>query len=141
MLNQVVFALSLVGAASAGVHRLKLQKAPPVSPEHVASYGAVAQLGEKYGVPSPFTKLSRDREDDLYWTQVQQDPLKDGHTVPLSSKRPVSPQRTAPDARYQTLPTLNITPRSPLVTHLRACVLPKLELQSISDPRAFLSSR
>ena len=88
MLNQIVVALTLVGAASAGVHRLKLQKTPPASPDHVASYGAVAQLGEKYGAPSPMTKLSRNGEDDLYWTQVQQDPLKGGHSVPLSSKYP-----------------------------------------------------
>lgn len=97
MLNQLVVALSVVGAASAGVHRLKLQKTPPSSPDHVASYGAVAQLGEKYGVLSPMTKLSRDGEDDLYWAQVKQEPLKgDAHHVPLSSRCPQSCHRDRP---------------------------------------------
>lgn len=90
MLTTLVPLLSLVGAASAGVHRLKLHKAEPASRDHVASYGAVAQLGEKYGVQSPMNRLSRNGEDDLYWTQMQQDPLKGGHSVPLSSMSSLS---------------------------------------------------
>lgn len=86
MLSSVLLAsLSLAGAASAGVHRLKLHKVAPATPDHVASAGAVAQLGEKYGVPSSMSKLSRNGEDDLYWTQVSQDPLTGGHSVPLSN--------------------------------------------------------
>ncbi|KAF8313125.1 Asp-domain-containing protein [Clavulina sp. PMI_390] len=85
-MRSVFVALSLVGAASAGVHRLKLNKVQPSSAEHVASFGAVAQLGEKYGVAQqPINKLNRNEEDDLFWTQVGQSPLKGGHSVPLSN--------------------------------------------------------
>lgn len=86
MRSSVAVALSLIGAASAGVHRLKLHKTQPATSEHVASYGAVAQLGEKYGVVQSVNKLSRNGEDDLFWAQVEQNPLKGGHSVPLSSE-------------------------------------------------------
>lgn len=88
MLSTALVSLSLVAAASAGVHKLKLQKITPESAEHVASLSSVAQLGQKYGVQMPVVSkpLSRNGEDDLYWAQVAQDPLKGGHSVPLSSE-------------------------------------------------------
>jgi hypothetical protein len=83
-----LLSLALASSVSAGVHRLKLQKIAPESPDHFASLSSVAQLGQKYGVQMPMvTKpLSRNGEDDLYWSQVVQDPLKGGHSVPLSSE-------------------------------------------------------
>lgn len=86
--------LLLLPFASAGVHKLKLQKLPSVAPGHPLE---IAYLAEKYGssqvafqqlplfgaggagrkvLPSP-------KGDDLFWTQ--EDLLNAGHNVPLSS--------------------------------------------------------
>lgn len=88
MLSLALVPLVLASAATAGVHRLKLHKMPHSNPEHVGALASVAQLGAKYGVQSPINSLSRDAEDNLYWTQVgQQESLstKGPHTVPLTS--------------------------------------------------------
>jgi hypothetical protein len=85
MLSPVLLSLSLATVASAAVHRLKLQKIPHESPEHIAAFHTVAQLGQKYGVQVPvINSLSRNAEDDLYWTQMQAD-AQGGHNVPLTS--------------------------------------------------------
>lgn len=86
MFSSVLLSLSLSTLAVAGgVHRLKLQKIPPSSPEHVGSLAAVAQLGQKYGLQTPLSNpLVRNAEDDLYWTQVQEGG-QGGHSVPLTS--------------------------------------------------------
>jgi saccharopepsin len=86
MFPSVLLSLSLSTLVVAGgVHRLKLQRIPPSSPEHVGSHSAVAQLAQKYGMQTPLTKpLVRNAEDDLYWTQVQEGG-QGGHSVPLTN--------------------------------------------------------
>jgi len=80
-----LFTLSLATAAAAGVHRLKVHKIAHTA-EHFASSPAVAQLSQKYGVQTPLVNtLSRNDEDDLYWTQVQDGNTKGGHSVPLTN--------------------------------------------------------
>lgn len=85
--------LLLIPFASAGVHRLKLQKLPSVTPGHQLE---TAYLAEKYGSQVPFQQLPlfgaggagrnvqpSPKGDDLFWTQ--EDLLNGGHSVPLSS--------------------------------------------------------
>ena len=87
--------LLLLPFASAGVHKLKLQKLPAVSPGHVLE---TAYLADKYGGQLPYQQLPllgsggagrkvrpSPKEDDLFWTQ--EDLLNGGHNVPLSSTR------------------------------------------------------
>lgn len=85
--------LLLLPFASAGVHKLKLQKLPSVAPGHVLE---TAYLAEKYGSQVPYQQLPlfgaggagrnvrpSPKGDDLFWTQ--EDLLNGGHDVPLSS--------------------------------------------------------
>ncbi|KAF9247080.1 Asp-domain-containing protein [Melanogaster broomeanus] len=93
MLLSAFTALLLLPFASAGVHKLKLQKLPSVAPGHALE---TAYLAEKYGANVPYQQLplmgaggvgrnvrpSSD-SDDLFWTQ--EDLLNGGHSVPLSN--------------------------------------------------------
>lgn len=85
--------LLLLPFASAGVHKLKLQKLPSVTPGHLLE---TAYLAEKYGSQLSYQQLPLfgaggagrrvrpgPQEDDLFWTQ--EDLLNSGHDVPLSS--------------------------------------------------------
>ncbi|KAF8138725.1 Asp-domain-containing protein [Boletus edulis] len=85
--------LLLLPFASAGVHKLKLQKLPSVAPGHPLE---TAYLAHKYGSPLPDHQLPlfgaggvgrkvlpSPKDDDLLWTQ--EDLLNGGHGVPLSS--------------------------------------------------------
>ncbi|KAG8218870.1 Asp-domain-containing protein [Butyriboletus roseoflavus] len=85
--------LLLLPFASAGVHKLKLQKLSSVAPGHVLE---TAYLAEKYGSQVPQQQLPlfgaggagrkvlpSPKGDDLFWTQ--EDLLNGGHSVPLSS--------------------------------------------------------
>lgn len=89
--------LLLLPFASAGVHKLKLQKLPSVAPGHLVE---TAYLAEKYGSQVPQQQLPlfgaggagrnvqpSPKGDDLLWTQ--DDLLNGGHHVPLSSTLPV----------------------------------------------------
>lgn len=84
--------LLLLPFASAGVHKLKLQKFPSVAPSHLDT----AYLAEKYGSQSPHQQLPlfgaggagrkvqpSPEGDDLFWTQEEL--LNGGHSIPLSS--------------------------------------------------------
>ena len=85
--------LLLLPFASAGVHKLKLQKLPSVTPGHVHE---TAYLAHKYGSEVPYQQLPlfgsggagrkvrpSSKEDDLFWTQ--EDLLHGGHDIPLES--------------------------------------------------------
>ncbi|KAF8450276.1 Asp-domain-containing protein [Boletus edulis BED1] len=85
--------LLLLPFASAGVHKLKLQKLPSVAPGHPLE---TAYLAHKYGSPLPNHQLPlfgaggvgrkvlpSPKDDDLLWTQ--EDLLNGGHGVPLSN--------------------------------------------------------
>ncbi|KAH7926766.1 Asp-domain-containing protein [Leucogyrophana mollusca] len=93
MLLSAFTSLLLLPFASAGVHKLKLQKLPQVTPGHALE---TAYLAEKYGgVQTPYQQLPLmgaggagrtvrpSPEDDLFWTQEQL--LKGGHNVPLTN--------------------------------------------------------
>ncbi|KAG8911624.1 Vacuolar protease A, partial [Tulasnella sp. 408] len=78
-------------AVHAGVHRMKLQKLPNRSQDAVSE---VAHLAQKYGAQVPlggFGGAGRkvaigDKDDNLYWTQNQQEFVhQGGHGVPLSN--------------------------------------------------------
>ncbi|KAN0097235.1 Aspartic peptidase domain containing protein [Tylopilus felleus] len=84
--------LLLLPFASAGVHKLKLQKFPSVAPSHLDT----AYLAEKYGSQSPYQQLPlfgaggagrkvqpSPEGDDLFWTQEEL--LNGGHSIPLSN--------------------------------------------------------
>jgi saccharopepsin len=94
MLLSAFSTLLLLPFASAGVHKLKLQKLPSVAPGHALE---TAYLAEKYGAHDPNQQLPligaggagrnvrpTPDSDDLFWTQ--EDLLNGGHNVPLSSK-------------------------------------------------------
>jgi saccharopepsin len=93
MLLSAFTTLLLLPFASAGVHKLKLQKLPSVTPGHALE---TAYLAEKYGANVPYQQLplmgaggtGRNMRpgpdsDDLFWTQ--EDLLNGGHSVPLSN--------------------------------------------------------
>lgn len=94
--------LLLLPFASAGVHKLKLQKLPSVSPGHVLE---TAYLADKYGSQVHYQqlplfgsggagrKVPSPKGDDLFWTQ--EDLLSGHHDVPLSST-PLSPVHPIP---------------------------------------------
>ncbi|KAG9020868.1 Vacuolar protease A, partial [Tulasnella sp. UAMH 9824] len=78
-------------AAHAGVHRMKLQKLPNQSQDGVSD---VAHLAQKYGAQIPLGGFggagrkvaSDDKDNNLYWTQNQQEFIHGGgHEVPLSN--------------------------------------------------------
>lgn len=80
----------LLPLVSAEIHRLKLHKIPPVANNPALE---TAYLAEKYGVQSQAPlmgsggsgrRLRVDGDDDLFWTQ--EEALKGGHGVPLTSK-------------------------------------------------------
>ncbi|KAI9574451.1 Asp-domain-containing protein [Boletus coccyginus] len=85
--------LLLLPFASAGVHKLKLNKLPSVAPGHALE---TAYLADKYGSQVPYQQLPlfgaggvgrhvrpSPKGDDLFWTQ--EDLLNGGHDVPLSN--------------------------------------------------------
>ncbi|KAG6329225.1 hypothetical protein ID866_9863, partial [Astraeus odoratus] len=90
MLLSAFTTLLLIPFASAGVHKLKLQKVPQVTPGHALE---TAYLAQKYGMQVPYQQLPLmgaggtgrnvrpTPQDDLYWTQ--EDLLNGGHNVPL----------------------------------------------------------
>ncbi|KAG6327815.1 hypothetical protein ID866_11274, partial [Astraeus odoratus] len=90
MLLSAFATLILIPFASAGVHRLKLQKVPGSIHRHALE---VAYLAQKYGMQVPYQQLPLmgadgtgrnirpTPQDDLYWTQ--EDLLDGGHNVPL----------------------------------------------------------
>ncbi|KAH7909447.1 Asp-domain-containing protein [Hygrophoropsis aurantiaca] len=94
MLLSAFTSLLLLPFASAGVHKLKLQKLPQVSPGHALE---TAYLAEKYGgVQVPYQQLPlmgaggagrtvrpNTEDDDLFWTQEML--LNGGHNVPLTN--------------------------------------------------------
>lgn len=80
----------LLPLVSAEIHRLKLHKIPPVANNPGLE---TAYLAEKYGVQSQAPlmgaggsgrRLRVDGDEDLYWTQ--EEALKGGHGVPLTSR-------------------------------------------------------
>ena len=79
--------------AAEGVHKLKLKKMPTTANEYAPDH-EVMYLTQKYGGQVPILGAGgagrrvpvRPAESDLYWTQDQQEILKDGHGVPLSSR-------------------------------------------------------
>jgi saccharopepsin len=89
--------LLLASLATADVHRLKLKKLPPASQDPVKE---ALYLRQKYdttpqlplmgagGVGRKFPPAKNaGKDDNLYWTQEQQDVInKGGHGVPLTSK-------------------------------------------------------
>ena len=86
--------LVLLPLATAEVARLKLHKIPQVSQNPVLE---TAYLASKYGVAQPQIPLMGsggsgrrlrvdDQDDDLFWTQ--EEAVKPGHTVPLTSTCP-----------------------------------------------------
>ncbi|KAG2360514.1 aspartic peptidase domain-containing protein [Suillus spraguei] len=90
LLPTFVTTLCLLPFASAGVHKLKLNKLPPVSPTHSLE---TAYLAEKYGAV-PYQQLPlmgaggagrhirpSTGKDDLFWTQ---EVINGGHDVPLT---------------------------------------------------------
>jgi len=92
LLSAFATTLVLLPFASAGVHKLKLNKLPQVSPGHALE---TAYLAEKYGVPAPYQQLPlmgaggagrnvrpQTDDDDLFWTQ---EIINGGHNVPLTS--------------------------------------------------------
>ena len=97
LLSAFASTLFLLPFASAGVHKLKLNKLPQVSPGHPLE---TAYLAEKYGAQAPYQQLPlmgaggagrnirpSTEEDDLFWTQ---EIINGGHNVPLSSMSPLS---------------------------------------------------
>ncbi|KIK98049.1 hypothetical protein PAXRUDRAFT_9820 [Paxillus rubicundulus Ve08.2h10] len=92
MLLSAFSTLLLLPFASAGVHKLKLQKLPSVAPGHALE---TAYLAEKYGTHVPNQQFPlmgaggagrnvrpTPDGDDILWTQ---DLLNGGHNVPLSN--------------------------------------------------------
>ncbi|KAG1907147.1 Asp-domain-containing protein [Suillus fuscotomentosus] len=91
LLSAFATTLCLLPFASAGVHKLKLNKLPQVSPGHALE---TAYLAEKYGA-APYQQLPLmgaggagrhirppTGEDDLFWTQ---EVINGGHDVPLTN--------------------------------------------------------
>lgn len=91
LLSAFATTLCLLPFASAGVHKLKLNKLPQVLPGHALE---TAYLAEKYGA-APYQQLPLmgaggagrhirppTGEDDLFWTQ---EVINGGHDVPLTS--------------------------------------------------------
>ncbi|OAX43459.1 Asp-domain-containing protein [Rhizopogon vinicolor AM-OR11-026] len=92
LLSAFATTLVLLPFASAGVHKLKLNKLPQVSPGHALE---TAYLAEKYGVQTPYQQLPlmgaggagrhirpQSDDDDLFWTQ---EIINGGHNVPLTN--------------------------------------------------------
>ncbi|OJA19016.1 hypothetical protein AZE42_00360 [Rhizopogon vesiculosus] len=92
LLSAFATTLILLPFASAGVHKLKLNKLPQVSPGHALE---TAYLAEKYGVQTPYQQLPlmgaggagrhirpQSDDDDLFWTQ---EIINGGHNVPLTN--------------------------------------------------------
>ena len=85
--------LLLLPFVAADVHKLKLKKMPTTANEYAPDH-EVMYLTQKYGAQVPILGAggagrrvpARPAESDLYWTQDQQEILKDGHGVPLSSR-------------------------------------------------------
>lgn len=85
--------LLLLPFVAADVQRLKLKKMPTTASEYSPDH-EVMYLTQKYGggqVPifgaggAGRKVLASPADSDLYWTQGQQDALKGGHGVPLTS--------------------------------------------------------
>ncbi|KAJ8596008.1 Asp-domain-containing protein [Rhizopogon salebrosus TDB-379] len=92
LLSAFATTLVLLPFASAGVHKLKLNKLPQVSPGHALE---TAYLAEKYGGQAPYQQLPlmgaggagrnlrpHTEDDDLFWTQ---EIINGGHNVPLTN--------------------------------------------------------
>ena len=92
LLSRLAPLVLLPFVAAEGVHKLKLKKMPTTANEYAPDH-EVMYLTQKYGGQVPILgaggagrRVPVRPESDLYWTQDQQEILKDGHGVPLSSR-------------------------------------------------------
>jgi hypothetical protein len=91
-LRKLTSLLLLLPFVAADVHKMKLKKVPAVANEHSPALESM-YLAQKYGGQLPIMgaggagrkMLFTPEGSDLYWTQEQQELIKGGHNVPLSS--------------------------------------------------------